>query len=354
MAPLIAAARAAPQISMKVCVTGQHRQMLDDVLNVFQIKPDFDLDIMRPNQTLGSVTSAVLGGVESCLADDSFDWVLVQGDTTTAFAASLAAFYQKVRVGHVEAGLRTGNKQQPWPEEVNRRLVGVLADLHFAPTRRAEQNLLREGYDPQSIMVTGNTVIDALQSIVARLDADAQYQRKMEVRFPWLRKDKRIVLVTGHRRENFGSGFEDICQALNRIAQRPEVEVVYPVHLNPNVRGPVLSILAGKENIHLIEPLDYLSFVYLMSRANIILTDSGGIQEEAPGLGKPVLVMRNTSERMEAIEAGCAMLVGTSPDVIVNEALRLLGDAAHYARMSTAANPFGDGKAAQRIMAGLC
>ncbi len=353
MAPVVAAAHALPKAEVRVCVTGQHRQMLDDVLSVFKIKPDFDLDIMRPDQTLSSITSTVLSGVEQCLSREKYDWVLVQGDTTTAFAASLAAFYQKVKVGYVEAGLRTGDKFQPWPEEINRRLVGVLADVHFAPTKQAAANLLREGYDEKTILLTGNTVIDALQSIVARIGCDPQHLSRMSQRYPFLNTTKRIVLVTGHRRENFGSGFQEICEALSRIAERSDVEIIYPVHLNPNVRGPVNSYLSGKPNIHLIEPLDYVSFVHFMSRAALILTNSGGIQEEAPGLGKPVLVMRNTSERMEAVEAGCALLVGTSPDVLVREAGRLLDDQSHYARMSSAVNPFGDGKAAQRIVAAI-
>lgn len=337
----------------RVCVTAQHREMLDQVLSLFELTPDYDLDLMKPGQDLADVTSGILQGMRGVFADFRPDMVLVHGDTATTFAASLAAYYHQIPVGHVEAGLRTGDLYSPWPEEANRKLTGALAAKHFAPTETSKQNLLREGLDPSTIHVTGNTVIDALLEVVHKLDGTT-LAGQLQERFSFLEDDKRLVLVTGHRRESFGDGFERICKALAETAQtHPDVQVVYPVHLNPNVREPVNRLLAGIDNIHLIEPQDYLPFVYLMNRASVILTDSGGIQEEAPSLGKPVLVMRNTTERPEAVEAGAVKLVGTNVDVITSELAQLLTDADAYRAMSYAHNPYGDGKACRRIMDAL-
>lgn len=337
----------------RVCITAQHREMLDQVLQIFSIKPDFDLNIMREAQELTDVTMRVLAGVREVLADFRPDVVLVQGDTTTAFAASLAAYYQRIPVAHVEAGLRTGNIYAPWPEEINRRLTGVIARVHFAPTELARDNLLREGVNPATIHVTGNTVVDALLSVVHRLRASPELAQGFDKQFESLDPNRKIILVTGHRRENFGAGFENICEALRALARRADVQIVYPVHLNPNVQKPVQSILGGLPNVHLLHPLDYLPFVYLMNRAHIIVTDSGGIQEEAPSLGKPVLVMRDTTERPEAVGAGTVRLVGTDQRRIVAETERLLDSRDEYENMARAHNPYGDGYAAQRITQAL-
>lgn len=350
MAPVIKALENAPGIEAAVCVTAQHRDMLDQVLSLFSISPEFDLDIMRANQDLTHITSAVLGGLGDVLDEYQPDRILVHGDTTTTFAAALAAFYRKIPVGHVEAGLRTGNVFAPWPEEMNRRLCDTIADIHFAPTSSAAKNLEAEGYAGDNIVITGNTVIDALLEVTGRLKNDAALKSELAAQFPFLDARRRLILVTGHRRENFGQGFEDICNALADLGQRDDVQIVYPVHLNPNVQGPVNRILKGKANIQLIEPLDYLPFVYLMDQSFLVITDSGGIQEEAPSLGKPVLVMREVTERPEAVAAGTVKLVGTDKGMIVSECERLLEDPKAYAVMSRAHNPYGDGKASGRIV----
>ncbi|GAB2662510.1 non-hydrolyzing UDP-N-acetylglucosamine 2-epimerase [Arenimonas aestuarii] len=349
MAPVVSALKARSDIDTLVAVTAQHRQMLDQVLELFDLKPDDDLDVMAPGQALPDLFGRILTGMTGVLEARRPDLVLVHGDTSTTLATAMAAFYAKVPVGHVEAGLRTGDLQAPWPEEANRRLTAPLSSLHFAPTPRSRDNLLAEGLPAQSIHVTGNTVIDALLSVVARFEADASLAGELATRFPFLDPGKRLVLVTGHRRENFGDGFEQMCLAIRDLAERGDTQVVYPVHLNPRVQEPVNRILGEVGNVHLIEPQDYLPFVFLMSRAHLILTDSGGIQEEAPSLGKPVLVMRDTTERPEAVEAGTVRLVGTDRDRIVGEAARLLDDAEAYAVMSRAHNPYGDGEAARRI-----
>lgn len=349
MAPVVRALIELPQWEVKVCVTAQHRQMLDQVLSLFGIVPDFDLNLMKPGQDLTDITSYVLLGMRDVFNQWQPDLVFVHGDTTTAMAASLASFYAKIPVAHVEAGLRTNDIYSPWPEEMNRRVVGRLASLHFAPTETARNNLLAEGISSAAIYVTGNTVIDALLNVVKKIDVDVNINQQFRERFSFLDEGKRLVLVTGHRRENFGQGFEDICKALREIANRSDVEIVYPVHLNPNVQEPVHRILGDCNNIHLIEPLDYLPFVYLMNRAYLLLTDSGGIQEEAPSLGKPVLVMRDTTERPEAIDAGTVKLVGTDTFRIIAEVTHLLDSKELYQSMSHAHNPYGDGKAAQRI-----
>lgn len=349
MAPLVKALQQSTRLSVKVCVTGQHRKMLDQVLQLFEITPDFDLDLMRPGQTLTQLTCNILNGMESVFAQYKPNWVLVHGDTSTTLATSLAAYYQRVGIAHIEAGLRTHNLYSPWPEEANRQLTGRLAGLHFAPTIQAQSNLLSEGVPAANIQVTGNTVIDALLRVSHRLDADEPLAHSLAAQFPFLDDSKRLVLVTGHRRENFGAGFESICQALEAIANQPGVQVVYPVHLNPQVQEPVQRILGSVDNVNLIEPLDYLPFVYLMKRSHLILTDSGGIQEEAPSLGKPVLVMRDTTERPEAVAAGTVRLVGTDTQLIVTETLGLLNDVNAYQRMAFAHNPYGDGTACQQI-----
>ena len=349
MAPVVRALSEAKQWEVKVCVTAQHRQMLDQVLSLFGIVPDFDLDLMKPGQDLTDITSNVLIGMRDVFKQWKPDLVLVHGDTTTAMAASLAAFYEKIPVGHVEAGLRTHDIYSPWPEEMNRRMVGRVASLHFAPTETARANLLAEGCADKSVYVTGNTVIDALLNVVDRIKTDVTLNQRLRERFAFLHEDKRLILVTGHRRENFGQGFEDICKALREIAERDDVEIVYPVHLNPNVQEPVRRILGDCPRIHLIEPLDYLPFVYLMNRAHILLTDSGGIQEESPSLGKPVLVMRDTTERPEAVAAGTVILVGTDAARIVSNTARLLDDHSEYQRMSQTHNPYGNGLASSRI-----
>ena len=349
MAPVVQALAADGAIEARVCVTAQHRQMLDQVLDIFRIRPDFDLDLMKPGQDLSDITSNVLLGMRNVFSTWKPDIVLVHGDTTTTLAASLSAYYAKVRVGHVEAGLRTHNKYSPWPEEMNRQITGSLTDLHFAPTERAHANLIGEGTAPDTIHITGNTVIDALLDVVARVRTDDDLKRKFESQFSFVDGQKKLVLVTGHRRENFGAGFENICLSLADIARRGDVQVVYPVHLNPNVQEPVRRILSDVAGVHLIEPLDYLPFVYLMDRSTLVITDSGGIQEEGPWLGKPVLVMRDTTERPEAVEAGTVKLVGTDRATIVREANRLLNDPVAYESMARAHNPYGDGKAAARI-----
>jgi UDP-N-acetylglucosamine 2-epimerase (non-hydrolysing) len=350
MAPMIRRLATDPRFESRVCVTGQHRQMLDSVLQAFSIRPDHDLNIMRPNQKLADIAAATLTGLVPVLEEFRPQWVLVQGDTTTTLAASIAAFYSQVSVGHIEAGLRTGNLRAPWPEEGNRKLTTAISQLHFAPTATSRANLLAEGVLADTIHVTGNTVIDALLMTRQRMNADASLSAALAAQFPMLDGDRRMVLVTGHRRENFGEGFENICRALATLAKQfPDVLVLYPVHLNPNVREPVFRILKDVPNVQLIEPVDYIPFVYLMYRSTFIITDSGGVQEEAPSLGKPVLVMREVTERPEAVEAGTVRLVGTDPARIVDEATRLLTDPAAYQQMSRAINPYGDGYACERI-----
>lgn len=353
MAPVFSALNNQKDINVKVCVTGQHRQMLDQVLDLFNIKPDFDLNLMKPGQDLSDITSNVLLGMRHIFKQWLPDIVLVHGDTTTTLAASLAAYYAKVKVGHVEAGLRTGNKYAPWPEEMNRRITGSVADLHFAPTEQSRQNLLAEGVPDDHIIVTGNTVIDALTQVVELIKTDETIANSMAKQFNFLRSEQRMILVTGHRRENFGQGFEDICHALFELAKREDVQIVYPVHLNPNVQEPVHRILGDCNNIHLLPPQDYLPFVYLMHRSALIVTDSGGVQEEAPSLGKPVLVMRDTTERPEAVAAGTVKLVGTNTARIVGAAQQLLDDEDIYQSMARSHNPYGDGLAAKRIAQAL-
>ncbi|TOP94068.1 non-hydrolyzing UDP-N-acetylglucosamine 2-epimerase [Vibrio parahaemolyticus] len=351
MAPLVHALAVDERFDAKCCVTAQHREMLDQVLELFEIKPDYDLNLMKVGQSLNDVTARILLEIKPVLQDFKPDVVLVHGDTATTFAATLAAYYEQIPVGHIEAGLRTGNIYSPWPEEANRKLTGVLTQYNFAPTETSQSNLLRENFDKDNISVTGNTVIDALLMIKDKIDCDKTLQLTLSEQFPFLHKDKKLILVTGHRRESFGGGFERICEALAFTAKKhPEIQIVYPMHLNPNVREPVNRILADIENVHLIEPQQYLPFIYLMNRAHIILTDSGGIQEEAPSLGKPVLVMRDTTERPEAVEAGTVKLVGTDVDRIVTGLTTLLQDEQAYKEMSFAHNPYGDGKACQRIL----
>ena len=350
LAPLIKLIEGTPGCVGEVCVTAQHREMLDQVLDLFEIKPDIDLDLMQPGQDLTDITCRVLGALRGILHERRPDWVVVQGDTTTTFAASLAAFYEKIAVAHVEAGLRTGNILAPWPEEVNRRLTSVLAGLHFPPTENARNNLLREHVAPDRIHVTGNTVIDALLDVTGRIRGDQALTAKLDSRFSFLDASRRLLLVTGHRRESFGAGFDNICFALKRLGERGDVEIIYPVHLNPNVREPVNRILGGMSHVHLVDPQDYMPFVYLMHRAHLIITDSGGVQEEAPSLGKPVLVVRETTERPEAVDAGTVKLVGTDENLIVAEAERLLTDERAFRAMSRAHNPYGDGQACRRIL----
>ena len=360
MAPLVKKLQEMPEaFQIIVCVTGQHREMLDQVLRLFEITPDYDLNIMKPNQDLYDITSRILLGMRDVLKEVQPDIVLVHGDTTTSMAAALAAFYQQIPVGHVEAGLRTGNIYSPWPEEMNRLITGRITTHHFSPTPLARENLLREYVADEQIIVTGNTVIDALQMVVCKLREDTALASEVANRISEMGYDvtrlngaKRMVLITGHRRENFGEGFLNICHAIKHLAEQyPEVDFVYPMHLNPNVRKPVLEILGeGAENVFLIEPLDYLPFVYMMQHSTLILTDSGGVQEEAPGLGKPVLVMRDTTERPEAVEAGTVLLVGTNRENIEQGVSQLLDDADMYRRMSEAVNPYGDGLACERII----
>lgn len=351
MMPLCKALASHPLFTTKVCVTAQHREMLDQVLNLFDVHPDYDLNIMTPGQTLSKITARILCDLEPVLEDFNPDMVLVHGDTTTTLSTSLACYYKKIAIGHVEAGLRTHDLYSPWPEEANRKLTGSIATLHFAPTQKSADNLADEGIRDHSILKTGNTVIDALLWVRDRILSSPDLSSKLAEDYAFLPDKSKIILVTGHRRESFGAGFENICSALADIARtNSDLHIVYPVHLNPNVQEPVRRILSGIPNIHLIEPQDYLPFVYLMMRSYIILTDSGGIQEEAPSLGKPVLVMRNTTERPEAISAGTVRLVGTDKEMIVSEVTRLVTDQAAYYAMSKAHNPYGDGKATQRIV----
>ena len=354
MAPLALLLRDDTRFDAKVCVTAQHREMLDQVLDLFEIKPDYDLNLMKPGQDLTDVTTGILTGIREVLAEAKPDIVLVHGDTATTFATTVAAYFQQIPVGHVEAGLRTGNLYSPWPEEGNRKLTGAIAAKHFAPTENSRQNLLKEGVSDETIEVTGNTVIDALLEVVRKLDTNQNLTESLAAKFPFLDESRKLILVTGHRRESFGGGFERICQALVETAKaHPDVQIVYPVHLNPNVLEPVNRLLADIDNVHLIEPQDYLPFVYLMSKAHIILTDSGGIQEEAPSLGKPVLVMRDTTERPEAVAAGTVKLVGTDVEKIVQQLTTLLQDQEAYEAMSFAHNPYGDGEACARIAESL-
>ncbi len=353
MAPVVRALEDADGVDARVCVTGQHREMLEQVLALFDIEPSFDLAVMRPGQDLTGVTNAVLEGMGPVLDEYRPDWVLVHGDTTTTFAAALAAYYRQIPVGHVEAGLRTGNRYSPWPEEMNRRLAGALAERHFAPTAGARENLLREDVPPESVTVTGNTVVDALLGVVDRLHGEEALQAQCREAVGALDTGKRLIVVTGHRRESFGEGFRNLCQALRQLADRGDVQIVYPVHLNPNVQGPVYEHLGNHPAVRLMAPLEYLPFVWLLDQAELIITDSGGIQEEAPSLGKPVLVTRETTERPEAVEADTVRLVGTDPVRIVGEAERLLDDDEAYAAMARAHNPYGDGKAATRIVEAL-
>lgn len=351
MAPLVKACEQRPNLESRVCVTAQHREMLDQVLELFEIVPDYDLDLMTPGQTLNEVSSAILLKLKPILDEYKPDLLLVHGDTATTFAASLAAYYEKIDVGHVEAGLRTGNMYSPWPEEINRKLTGSIARFHFAPTSVSQKNLMREGISEDKICITGNTVIDALLSVRKLIDADVGLTQKLTSRFKKIDFSKKLILVTGHRRENFGAGFEAICSALASLAEkRPDVEIIYPVHLNPNVQIPVKKYLSDHDNIHLIDPVDYLPFIYLMMKSYIILTDSGGIQEEAPSLGKPVLVMRDTTERPEAQAAGTVKLVGTNTARVLKEVTELLDDPVAYNRMSYATNPYGIGNASQTIL----
>jgi UDP-N-acetylglucosamine 2-epimerase (non-hydrolysing) len=351
MAPLVHALDADSRFDAKVCVTAQHRKMLDQVLELFEIQPDYDLNIMKVGQTLNDVTTAILVGLKPILEEFEPDVVLVHGDTATTFAASLAAYYQQIKVGHVEAGLRTGNVYSPWPEEANRKLTSAITNYHFAPTVGSKQNLLNEGVAEDDIIVTGNTVIDALFWVRENLQQDKSLSGTLSSTFDYLDPNKKLILVTGHRRESFGGGFERICEALRQIASNhPEAQVLYPVHLNPNVQEPVNRLLTGLGNVFLIEPQQYLPFCYLMDRSSIILTDSGGIQEEAPSLGKPVLVMRETTERPEAVDAGTVRLVGTDVELIVSQVDLLLTNSDEYQKMSKAHNPYGDGLACGRIL----
>lgn len=364
MAPLVLKLKKRPEFQTIVCVTAQHREMLDQVLNIFDIKPDYDLNIMQKKQDLYDITSKVLLGMRDVLNATKPDIVLVHGDTTTSMAAALAAFYQQIPVGHVEAGLRTNNIYSPWPEEMNRQITGRIARIHFAPTELSRQNLLKENIDNQYIKVTGNTVIDALHIVVNKIKSDKSLDKKIEKSIYDNGYDvkrlhnRKLVLITGHRRENFGDGFINLCTAISDLTKKfPDVDFVYPMHLNPNVRQPIHKVfgkdLSNLGNIFFIEPLDYLSFVYMMDKSHLVLTDSGGIQEEAPGLGKPVLVMRETTERPEALEAGTVKLVGTDYDKIVNEVSKLLTDNDYYNHMSNAVNPYGDGLACERIISAL-
>ena len=364
MAPLVKEFQKYPkEFETIVCVTGQHREMLDQVLHIFDIRPDYDLNIMKQGQDLYDVTTRVLMGMRDVLKESRPDLVLVHGDTTTSTASALAAFYQQIPVGHIEAGLRTHNIYSPWPEEMNRLLTGRIATYHFAPTLLSRQNLLQENVADEKITVTGNTVIDALYWVVHKIKENKTLARELEnilaksgYTVSRLTQGKKLVLITGHRRENFGDGFISICKAIKSLSEKyPEVDFVYPMHLNPNVRKPIQEVFgeSQKANMFFIEPLEYLSFVYLMEKSAIVLTDSGGIQEEAPGLGKPVLVMRDTTERPEALEAGTVKLVGTDYDKIVNEVSGLLDSREYYEKMSKAVNPYGDGKACCKIIEAL-
>ena len=355
MAPLVKAFQAQKQaFETKVCVTAQHREMLDQVLSLFEIETDFDLNVMQPNQDLYDITSNILKGMKAVFQTYRPDFIFVHGDTTTTFAVSLAAFYEKILVGHIEAGLRTGNLYSPWPEEANRKLTSQLTCYHFAPTAQSQDNLLKENVAPDKIVVTGNTVIDALLLMKNKLETDILFREKVHQSIKqkgFDPEEAEFILVTGHRRENFGQGFIDICTALKTIAlERPNINIVYPVHLNPNVRKPVNELLTGVKNVYLIEPLEYEAFIYLMSLSKLIITDSGGVQEEAPSLGKPVLVMRDTTERPEAVDAGTVKLVGTNAQRIISETNNLLDNQQAYEIMTKAHNPYGDGKACERII----
>ncbi|WP_419769417.1 MAG: non-hydrolyzing UDP-N-acetylglucosamine 2-epimerase [Candidatus Marinarcus sp.] len=356
MAPLVKAFKKnSANFETKVCVTAQHREMLDQVLEIFEIKPDYDLNIMKAGQDLYDVTTSVLLGLKDVLNNFKPDIVFVHGDTTTTSASSLAAFYNKIKVGHVEAGLRTGDIYSPWPEEANRQITSVLANYHFAPTTTSRDNLLKENKSPQNILVTGNTVIDALYLALDKIENNQELKHKIiqSINSEYkINDEKRMVLVTGHRRENFGEGFINICNALKTLAvNNPDIDIVYPVHLNPNVQKPVHDILSNINNVFLIKPLQYENFIYMMNRAYFIITDSGGVQEEAPSLGKPVLLMRDTTERPEAVTSGTVKLVGTNLEIIIAEAQKLLDDKMEYEKMSRAHNPYGDGKASERIVA---
>jgi UDP-N-acetylglucosamine 2-epimerase (non-hydrolysing) len=350
MSPLVQALKQNKNFETFVCVTGQHRQMLDQVLNLFEIKPDFDLNIMKPKQTLHHITTSVIEGITPILEDLKPDLVLVHGDVTTGFAAALAAFYQKIEVGHIEAGLRTGNIYSPFPEEMNRKLIGTLATYHFAPTESSKQNLLHDGIDEKNIFVTGNTVIDALLQVRDKILQDKTLNESFEEQFSYLDKSKKLILVTGHRRENLDYGITNVCKALANIVQRGDVQIVYPVHLNPKIKEMTNTVLKNIKDVFLIEPLDYLPFVYLMNRSYFIVTDSGGIQEEAPSLGKPVLVTRDTTERPEALKAGTVKLIGTDTKILEQEMTILLDDALSYNKMSFAVNPYGDGNSCLKIV----
>lgn len=354
MSPLVTALGNDKQFTSRVCVTGQHREMLDQVLELFDINPDYDLNIMKVGQTLSEVTANIITNLQPVIDDFMPEMILVHGDTATTFCASLSAFYNQIPVGHVEAGLRTGNLYSPWPEEANRKLVSCIAKHNFAPTVMAANNLLRENVDSDDIYVTGNTVIDALMMVKEKIANDPKISISLSNQFPMIRKEKKMVLITGHRRENFGDGFKRICKSIELLAkENPEVEFVYPVHLNPKVQRPVNEMLSAQENIHLIEPQGYVEFVYLMMNSELILTDSGGIQEEAPSLGKPVLVMRDTTERPEAVEAGTVLLVGTDIEKIVSNVNLLLNNQEVYSAMSGAHNPYGDGTAVEKIISVL-
>jgi UDP-N-acetylglucosamine 2-epimerase (non-hydrolysing) len=352
MAPLVRLLMNTSGVEAQVCVTGQHRTMLHQVLDLFDIRPDHDLDLMMPDQTLNSLGALAFASLDPILEAARPDLVLVHGDTTTAMIGALAAFHRRIPIGHVEAGLRTQDLSQPWPEEMNRRVVDAISKLMFAPTARSKTNLERENLAGR-IVVTGNTVIDALHMTISRIGNDPQLAAELDSKLPVLQAGCKLLLVTGHRRENFGRGFQNICTALATLAKRPDIQIIYPVHLNPNVKGPVQMALSQHPNVHLIEPLDYLRFVRLMARAHVILTDSGGVQEEAPSLGKPVLVMRNVTERPEAVEAGTVQLVGTDPARIETEVVRLFDDEAAWRAFSQRHNPYGDGHASKRIAAAL-
>jgi UDP-N-acetylglucosamine 2-epimerase (non-hydrolysing) len=354
MAPLFLLLSNDSRFIVELCVTAQHRDMLDQVLNLFAIRPNYDLNVMRPNQSLAGLTSSILTGLDPILEASKPDFVLVHGDTTTTLVATMAAFYRRIPVGHVEAGLRTGDLYSPWPEEANRKLTATLAALHFAPTKAARANLLTEGVPESRIVVTGNTVVDALLLARQRLCAEDVTSAQIASKFSFLRSKSDLVLITGHRRESFGEGFRHICEAIRILAlDLPEADFIYPVHLNPNVREPVHRALSSLQNVYLIEPQDYLPFVFLLNRARVILTDSGGIQEEAPSLSKPVLVMRDTTERPEAVAAGTVKLVGTDTERIVRGVKTLLKDSSAYAQMTAATNPYGDGHASERIVEAL-
>ncbi len=354
MSPLVKELQNLPLVDSRVCVTAQHREMLDQVLQLFQIVPEYDLNLMKHGQTLQSLSQRIIENLSPILEDFRPDIVLVHGDTTTTFMASLCSFYHQIPVGHVEAGLRTGNMYSPWPEEGNRKLTGVIAKLHYAPTKNSEKNLLNEGVKKEDILVTGNTIIDSLLMITKRIENDEVLTERMNKELPHFSEGKKMVLITSHRRENFGKGMENICRGIVELADLyPQVEFVFPVHLNPKVREPVQKLLSGKNNIQLIEPLEYLPFVFLMSKSYIVLTDSGGIQEEAPSLGKPVLVMRDTTERPEAVHAGTVKLVGTSTSSIIENVSKLIDDPNEYQKMSLAHNPYGDGEASKRIARSL-